>query len=1147
MLQIQLFVDGQEVELYKDESITLTQSIQDILDIEKVFTDYSKTFNVPASKTNNKIFKHFYNYYIEGFDARTTSSAELHLNYKPFKKGRIKLEGAQLKNNEAQSYKLTFFGNTVTLKDKFTEEKLSSLEQLDKLSFDYTDANIEAYMADGLDGIIGGEDIADAIVFPLITHTERLIYDSGDTTAGTNNVHYTLLDTAAHGVKFNQLKPAVRIYSIIKAIELKYNITFSEDFFNQTNLPFFNLYMWLHTKQGGLFTDADAEYLIEGFSDVTGDIRDIGGVRTDHFENTYNEDKNQRTLVIKTVPSTSSEYSIIVKKDGEEFKKFSGLTGTTYNGESQDPEPFEIPKGKYSFYIQTDAAMTFDAQVIVENEPNSWVKSKKEISFNGTASVGSGDRVTITQHVPEMKIIDFITGLWKMFNLTSFVNDDGVIVVQPLNDFYSNNPKTYDITEHIDKTESVVDSVIPFSEVRMGYEGTDTFLAKNHLSLAKKEWGELYYKLVEEKGDVYEFELPFEHMKFEHLLDAQDSSKSNIMFGWSVDTSQEPTIGKPLLFYVARPIATVAAVNIAGQRKNISAPYIPTNSSLIGRNYGLSTAGQSLNFHSEFDEYDGHPNEKTLFKTFYEDYIKDLFDVRKRLTFLSAYLPLKITEQLTLADKLIVFDKLYRINKMTTNFETNKTEFELTNVLDEQIYQSNAFTIDIDITNDLLTADITNILASMTPVTADGFTHPPESNPVPEIIPGNVISNDTSTPCSVTAATIETNTTDTFSGTVEFAATIISKGLLCGQPNVDEYGFLIASTESHLTGSDDIDTLKADSNITVFSVQRNIDANEASLTNGIKRTVVTGLTDPETRFARFYVRTNIQDIFEKADVISSVIQKSSTADVANSDTATGFSAASAGHHNSGYSSIPTLAEIDAKRQRTNAAGRCGEEVFLIEAFHNGTGVLPVVGDKVKSRRDADYSGGHNSNPGYFGSIFSTNIYAAWGIAQNANGTLRHSTGENNFYDAKIEKYIVFLVSTAEVVAVYDCPVIGESYNYGRLYSSPGYPFHSVGFTQTVGTLRCGMEQRIINLDEFEHNGAGLNPVTNDKIKLKDTPTITYTYAGMSNSFTPQYLQASYIVLLLYGGTGSTSTRLPMKYVVTVRTTDATVVEYYECT
>ena len=142
--------------------------------------------------------------------------------------------------------------------------------------------------------------------------------------------------------------------------------------------------------------------------------------------------------------------------------------------------------------------MTFDAQVIVENEPNSWIKSKKDISFDGTASVGSGDRVTITQHIPEMKIIDFITGIWKMFNLTSFVNDDGVIVVQPLDEFYSNNPKTYDITEHIDKTESVVDSVIPFSEVRMGYEGTDTFWQKIICPLLKK-W-RCIINLLKKKG-----------------------------------------------------------------------------------------------------------------------------------------------------------------------------------------------------------------------------------------------------------------------------------------------------------------------------------------------------------------------------------------------------------------------------------------------------------------------------------------------------------------------------------------------------------------------------------------------------------------------------------------------------------------------
>ena len=78
MLNLQLYIEGQEVDLFKDESVTLTQSLQDVKDIEKVFTDFSRTFSVPASRTNNKIFGHFYNYHIVGessFDARKKKTA----------------------------------------------------------------------------------------------------------------------------------------------------------------------------------------------------------------------------------------------------------------------------------------------------------------------------------------------------------------------------------------------------------------------------------------------------------------------------------------------------------------------------------------------------------------------------------------------------------------------------------------------------------------------------------------------------------------------------------------------------------------------------------------------------------------------------------------------------------------------------------------------------------------------------------------------------------------------------------------------------------------------------------------------------------------------------------------------------------------
>ena len=100
---------------------------------------------------------------------------------------------------------------------------LGKREESSVFDFDYTDANIEAYMQNGLDNNIGSTQIDDAIIFPLITHTDRLIYKTQtDLEAGTNNV-YTGSDTNVRGVKFNQLKPAIRLHALIVAIQNHYD------------------------------------------------------------------------------------------------------------------------------------------------------------------------------------------------------------------------------------------------------------------------------------------------------------------------------------------------------------------------------------------------------------------------------------------------------------------------------------------------------------------------------------------------------------------------------------------------------------------------------------------------------------------------------------------------------------------------------------------------------------------------------------------------------------------------------------------------------------------------------------------------------------------------------------------------------------
>ena len=64
MQKLQLYIQDTRVDLFKDESVSITQSIQNVKDIAKIFTEFSKTFTLPASKTNNQIFKHYYNFNI---------------------------------------------------------------------------------------------------------------------------------------------------------------------------------------------------------------------------------------------------------------------------------------------------------------------------------------------------------------------------------------------------------------------------------------------------------------------------------------------------------------------------------------------------------------------------------------------------------------------------------------------------------------------------------------------------------------------------------------------------------------------------------------------------------------------------------------------------------------------------------------------------------------------------------------------------------------------------------------------------------------------------------------------------------------------------------------------------------------------------
>ena len=108
-----------DADLDPQVNISLNDSIKNAKDVGRVMTAYSNQFKLTASKSNNKIFKYFHNHNVlEGFDSRRKHEAILKLNGFDFKKGYIKLNKVNLKDNYPLSYDIQFFGELSSLKDR---------------------------------------------------------------------------------------------------------------------------------------------------------------------------------------------------------------------------------------------------------------------------------------------------------------------------------------------------------------------------------------------------------------------------------------------------------------------------------------------------------------------------------------------------------------------------------------------------------------------------------------------------------------------------------------------------------------------------------------------------------------------------------------------------------------------------------------------------------------------------------------------------------------------------------------------------------------------------------------------------------------------------------------------------------------------
>lgn len=642
-MQVAIYIYKDDVryplELFQDENISITSSIQNVNDISKVFTDYSQSFTVPATPNNNKIFLHWYENDIDnGFNANKRYDAEIEINHTPFRKGRIELQSANRDKGVITHYSLVFYGTLKSLTDKFGEDKLINLTNLnDLIPFTYNATNV-------VNSVVNSNTLD--IAFPLISSQKAWQYGGG----------IDDISIVGGGIDYRELFPAVRVKKLFEAIEEKYNVSFLGTFLSDKR--FTELFLLAKNSEKLLIQST-----LSTVDLVSNTGYDRGYFTVDFTENTitYNgsldaDDYSRKLDVSVNVPSETT-YELQIFKDGVLFQTINATEPTSHTI-FEDIFRDDFSLGVYSFKISsTDIANT----LVVISTASVNAMWSDTLTIN-TSFISSGT-LDISKQMPDMKISDFFSGILKMFNLTAYSENENIYNIEPLEDWY-NAGEIRDITKYVNLDGEITRA--PFYKVmNFQYEKSENLISREFFDNFQREYGDLKYTFdTESDGDEYTIKLPFENLMH------QKFSGTKLHVGYCLKSDLKSYMPKPILLYKYGNISTDVNFYLEGSAR--------TSYNAFGQDIEKVTDEfHTLNWGLENSTLLNGVVENTLFSDYYLSYLSNIYNRKSRIIKIEGVADTYLMSVLKLNDRVVIRDKRYVINNLQTELNTGKINLEL--------------------------------------------------------------------------------------------------------------------------------------------------------------------------------------------------------------------------------------------------------------------------------------------------------------------------------------------------------------------------------------------------------------------------------------------------------------------------------------
>jgi hypothetical protein len=531
--KFKLVANGETLDIFKDEDITLSDNVTGLFDLGVLPADFTRQISLPGTKKNNAFFEHVYDISIQSPDIFATNikvPAYLDFDGIYLAQGYLQLNRVNvIANKFIDSYEVSIYGALSSFAKTINNTFLTGLTNLSVYNHTSSYDNI-------VDSWNGGLFDGD-IVYPMIEYGQKMQYTAGDDFFG--------IDDAEGGLSVQDFKPAITVKALWDKIFEFSGYTYTSSFVNDGGFD-------------GMYLVCNKGLKYPAYTGV--DLENFGVVTISPLEGPNQTDLNlpQTTNVVLPWYNIQSDPSNVMGPNGTYYLpissalrgvislnlKVSGSLGgpqinfrlidantgalasdttlVTFNqfftnntferfaqGDTGQNQIYElsttfntskVPSGFYYFALYWDDMFLAPYNnFTLTLDPNQKPKSKLEIQKVQQAA--DGRVIDIASNMPfgtnGIKLIDFIRGVQKKFNLIIYPNKikPNEFIVETFNNWYRRG-EVKDFNRYInlnEKLEVIPANNLAVNELNFGDTLDSDYVSQQFSKQSNREYGKQYY------------------------------------------------------------------------------------------------------------------------------------------------------------------------------------------------------------------------------------------------------------------------------------------------------------------------------------------------------------------------------------------------------------------------------------------------------------------------------------------------------------------------------------------------------------------------------------------------------------------------------------------------------------------------------